>query len=179
MDRQIDTLIATDVAGAGSTGSNTSPHVVNFDIPEAAEAYVHRIGRTGRAGREGKAILFVEPGKVRRLRDIRAPHQAAHQASRSLPSVQDLLKKKNERLAQSIGEVIAAGGLDYPTIDALIGKFELRDIAAAALKLAGGTRVPAPAVVGTQVSVVPLLPKRRGKSPPWPNCMSAWAARPA
>jgi ATP-dependent RNA helicase DeaD len=51
-------LIATDVAARGLDVPEVS-HVVNFDIPEESEAYVHRIGRTGRMGRAGKAITFV------------------------------------------------------------------------------------------------------------------------
>ena len=45
-------------------------HVVNYDLPSAADAYVHRIGRTGRAGREGTAITLVEPREHRLLRTI-------------------------------------------------------------------------------------------------------------
>ena len=45
-------------------------HVVNYDIPQDPESYVHRIGRTGRAGREGKAILFVAPRERRMLKTI-------------------------------------------------------------------------------------------------------------
>lgn len=58
-------LVATDVAARGiDIGQLT--HVVNYDLPVAPEAYVHRIGRVGRAGREGVAIALVEP-RERRL----------------------------------------------------------------------------------------------------------------
>jgi len=53
-------LVATDVAARGIDISTVS-RVVNFDIPQLAEDYVHRIGRTGRAGAEGEAITFVTP----------------------------------------------------------------------------------------------------------------------
>lgn len=62
-------LVATDVAARG-LDIPTISHVVNFDLPEAAEDYVHRIGRTGRAGRAGIAISFVGQGESYLVRDI-------------------------------------------------------------------------------------------------------------
>jgi superfamily II DNA/RNA helicase len=53
-------LIATDVAARG-LDIDSLPMVINYEIPHAAEDYVHRIGRTGRAGQTGKAISFVMP----------------------------------------------------------------------------------------------------------------------
>jgi ATP-dependent RNA helicase DeaD len=62
-------LVATDVAARG-IDINDLTHVINFDMPENPEAYVHRIGRTGRAGKTGKAISFVAPGEFRKIRFI-------------------------------------------------------------------------------------------------------------
>jgi ATP-dependent RNA helicase RhlE len=56
----ITALIATDIAARG-LDIDQLPHVVNFDLPQVAEDYVHRIGRTGRAGAEGQAISLVDP----------------------------------------------------------------------------------------------------------------------
>ena len=53
-------LVATDVAARGIDVPNVS-HVFNFDLPQQAEAYVHRIGRTARAGASGVAITFMNP----------------------------------------------------------------------------------------------------------------------
>ena len=55
---KVRALVATDIAARG-LDIEQLPHVVNFDIPEVAEDYVHRIGRTGRAGREGLAVSLV------------------------------------------------------------------------------------------------------------------------
>ena len=66
---KIDILIATDVAARGLDVERIS-HVINYDIPQDPESYVHRIGRTGRAGRQGKAILFVASREKRILRTI-------------------------------------------------------------------------------------------------------------
>ncbi|KOR27891.1 hypothetical protein TI04_12305, partial [Achromatium sp. WMS2] len=57
---KLDILVATDVAARGLDVDRIT-HVVNYDIPNDPESYVHRIGRTGRAGRVGHAILLVEP----------------------------------------------------------------------------------------------------------------------
>ncbi|MBL0372108.1 DEAD/DEAH box helicase [Rhizobium sp. KVB221] len=68
-DGEIDILVATDVAARGIDVPGVS-HVYNFDLPQVAEAYVHRIGRTARAGREGVAIAFCGPEDVKLLYDI-------------------------------------------------------------------------------------------------------------
>jgi ATP-dependent RNA helicase RhlE len=68
-DGAIKTLIATDVAARGIDIPAVS-HVFNYDLPEVAEAYIHRIGRTARAGRDGIAIAFCAPDEARLLRDI-------------------------------------------------------------------------------------------------------------
>lgn len=65
----IQYLIATDVAARGLDISGVG-HVYNYDIPENAEAYIHRIGRTGRAGEKGYTCLFVDPKDKRTLEDI-------------------------------------------------------------------------------------------------------------
>ena len=62
-------LVATDIAARGLDIDEVS-HVVNFDLPNVPETYVHRIGRTGRAGASGKAISFCDPEERTLLRDI-------------------------------------------------------------------------------------------------------------
>jgi ATP-dependent RNA helicase RhlE len=62
-------LIATDIAARGIDVTGVS-HVFNFEMPNVAEQYVHRIGRTARAGRDGIAISFVAPDEKPYLRDI-------------------------------------------------------------------------------------------------------------
>ncbi len=57
---KLNFLVATDVVGRGIDVSNVS-HIVNYDIPEYSDDYVHRVGRTGRMGKEGIAFTFVSP----------------------------------------------------------------------------------------------------------------------
>ena len=66
---QVKLLVATDIAARGIDVSGVS-HVINFEIPNVPEQYVHRIGRTARAGAEGIAISFVAPDERPYLRDI-------------------------------------------------------------------------------------------------------------
>jgi ATP-dependent RNA helicase RhlE len=62
-------LIATDIAARGIDVEGVS-HVINFELPDVPEAYVHRIGRTARAGASGMAIAFCSPDERTKLRDI-------------------------------------------------------------------------------------------------------------
>ena len=67
-------LIATDVAARGLDITGVS-HVVNYDIPNSPDIYVHRIGRTGRAGESGRAITLITPKQRRELEGNRAPRE--------------------------------------------------------------------------------------------------------
>lgn len=62
-------LVATDIAARG-IDIEELPHVINFEVPQAPEDYVHRIGRTGRAGSEGKAISLVAPEELKLVKEI-------------------------------------------------------------------------------------------------------------
>jgi ATP-dependent RNA helicase RhlE len=66
---EVRVLVATDIAARG-LDIEQLPHVVNFDLPNVPEDYVHRIGRTGRAGREGEALSLVSADERGLLRDI-------------------------------------------------------------------------------------------------------------
>lgn len=66
---KIRVLVATDIAARG-IDIDQLPHVVNFELPNVAEDYVHRIGRTGRAGNEGEAMSLVCIDEHKLLRDI-------------------------------------------------------------------------------------------------------------
>jgi ATP-dependent RNA helicase RhlE len=68
-NNKIRVLVATDIAARGIDISDL-PHVINFELPNVPEDYVHRIGRTGRAGAEGEAISLVSADEVEYLSDI-------------------------------------------------------------------------------------------------------------
>ena len=131
-----DLLIATDVAARGLDVQHVS-HVVNYDVPAAADAYVHRIGRTGRAGRTGVAITLSEPREQRMLRNIeRVTGQTIEMAS--VPTVSDLKARRMELAQAALRDAIVAGGLDpwRAVVATLAEEFDPMDIAAAAMKQA-------------------------------------------
>ncbi len=107
----LDILVATDVAARGLDVDRIS-HVVNYDIPYDAEAYIHRIGRTGRAGRRGDAILFVAPRERRMLNTIeRATRQPIE--ALELPSREVISNKRIRDFKQKISDTLSGGGLSF------------------------------------------------------------------
>jgi len=89
---QFQFLVCTDVAARGIHIENIS-HVINYEMPYEKESYVHRIGRTGRAGKEGVAITFIEPNKVRFLKDIE-DYIDKEISKREEPSLEEVNKGK-------------------------------------------------------------------------------------
>jgi ATP-dependent RNA helicase DeaD len=106
----LDILIATDVAARGLDVERIS-HVINYDIPNDPEAYVHRIGRTGRAGRTGEAILFAANRERRLLRTIeRVTGQKIE--TMELPTSEQVSDKRASRFKAQITETLATQELD-------------------------------------------------------------------
>jgi ATP-dependent RNA helicase RhlE len=81
-EKKIRVLVATDIAARGIDIDELS-HVINFDLPEVPETYVHRIGRTGRAGAAGVALSFCDEEETESLRDIQKV------ISKSIPVIKD------------------------------------------------------------------------------------------
>jgi len=133
-----DLLIATDVAARGLDVEHVS-HVVNYDVPSAPDAYVHRIGRTGRAGREGVAITLCEPRERRLLRNIESVTKQKIEIA-TVPTVADLRARRLELTRGSLEEALLEGEESLETyrvvVNALAAEYDVVDIAAAAVKLA-------------------------------------------
>ena len=98
---EITALVATDIAARG-LDIDQLPHVVNFDLPQVAEDYVHRIGRTGRAGADGQAISLVDPeeaallGAIEKLLKREIPRVADTGYERVTLDVHQAKPKKNQ-----------------------------------------------------------------------------------
>jgi ATP-dependent RNA helicase DeaD len=131
-----DLIIATDVAARG-LDIELLTHVINYNVPSAAEGYVHRIGRVGRAGREGVAITLAEPREHRLLKAIeRVTKQKI--TSQTLPTVADLRARRLELTIAGLRESLLADNLDRfrVVIESLTDEFDIVDVALAAVKLA-------------------------------------------
>lgn len=109
-DGRLDILVATDVAARGLDVERIS-HVLNYDIPNDTESYVHRIGRTGRAGRSGEAILFVTPRERRMLRSIERVTNASIEEM-DLPTVDEVNESRKVRFMDSITQSLEASDVE-------------------------------------------------------------------
>lgn len=133
----IDVLIATDVAARGIDVEDVEL-VINYDLPQDLEYYVHRIGRTARAGRGGRAITFMGPRERYRLKAIQRRCRATIHPI-PVPTERDVEESRMRNLAEKIRQTIEDGDLDRYAgiVDTVIGEDNLtpQDVAAALLKM--------------------------------------------
>ncbi|THH41275.1 DEAD/DEAH box helicase [Neolewinella litorea] len=99
---RIKLLVATDVAARGLDVSDLT-HVINYNLPDAPEVYVHRSGRTGRAGKEGVAVSIVTGREVRKLRDIER-YGKIEFTEAPIPSQDEVYRQRAVRFVDSVKE---------------------------------------------------------------------------
>ncbi len=95
-------LVATDIAARGIDVDGVT-HVINFELPNVPEDYVHRIGRTARAGAEGVAISFCDPGEQAYLRDIETLTRKRLEVAGGTPAAHPTKRPAPQRARQSRG----------------------------------------------------------------------------
>jgi len=129
-------LVATDVAARGLDIENVT-HVINYDIPQDPESYVHRIGRTGRAGKKGQAVTLIVPREYRQLRLIENLIKT-HIRREELPTQADLAERQLETVRGHITKLIGEGHLSTyrNLVTELMEEHDSVEVAAAALKYA-------------------------------------------
>jgi ATP-dependent RNA helicase DeaD len=112
-------------------------HVINYDLPDNAESYVHRIGRTGRAGRDGIAITLIQPIDRRKLRLIER-HLRHNFTVLSIPKRSQIEARYIERLQGRVREALSGERVAsfLPIVAQLGEEYDPHAIAAAALQLA-------------------------------------------
>ena len=159
-DGSIDVLVATDVAARGLDVSGVT-HVVNFDLPQDPESYVHRIGRTGRAGKEGAAWSFVTPREIDHLHFIE--RVTRHRIPRKpLPTMAEAVEGKQRVTAERLLEIVQSGELnEYKGIAIqMLEQYDSVQLLSAALKLLTGDKKDA------QVDLTPEDPIRAKRRRP-------------
>ncbi|NRF98961.1 DEAD/DEAH box helicase [Paenibacillus dendritiformis] len=153
-DGSIDVLVATDVAARGLDVSGVT-HVINFDLPQDPESYVHRIGRTGRAGKEGSAWSFVTPREIDHLNFIE--RVTRHRIPRKpMPTLADAIEGKQRIVAERLMEVLKDTDLnEYKGIAIqLLEQYDSVHLLSAAFKLLTGEKKD------VQISLTPEEPIR-------------------
>ncbi len=103
-------LVATDVAARGIDVKGVDA-VINYDIPQETEQYVHRIGRTGRAGTTGKSFTFVDKRERGKLKDIER-YTKATVAKHELPSGKEIMDLQRQKFLEEIRQVLDNEKLD-------------------------------------------------------------------
>ena len=109
-DGALKFLVATDVAARGIDVEGVT-HVINYELPQDIESYVHRIGRTGRAGREGTAYSIITPREFGYLRQIRNTTKSDI-IKKSVPTVQEIYNNKFANMINEVSSIIDAKDYD-------------------------------------------------------------------
>ena len=102
-NRQLQILVATDVAARGLDVDDLS-HVINFNLPDDDEIYVHRSGRTGRAGKKGISIIIIHTREMRKIREIEKKFSITF-IREAVPSGLDICKKRLYSLIDKVENV--------------------------------------------------------------------------
>ena len=165
---QVEIVVATDVAARGLDVEQIE-HVINYDVPYDVEAYVHRIGRTGRAGRAGLATMFITPRERKMMREIER-YTGAQIKPMKMPTRADIAAKRIGVFKDTIRKTIAEGDLDMylELVEQLVeeGPFDIADVAAAAARIANGSRALVRAREEETVEHVEARAESAGAPPP-------------
>jgi len=134
-DGSIDILVATDVAARG-LDINGVTHIYNFDIPQDAEGYVHRIGRTGRAGEAGLAITLVTSREIGHLKYIEELIKRKI-TRKPMPTRSDAMAGLQQAVVNNLLEVADKEDIQpYRALaEGLLGEHDSESLLAAALKI--------------------------------------------
>ena len=158
--RGFEFLVATDVAARGLDVDDIEV-VFNYDLPQDAEDYVHRIGRTGRAGKTGRAITFVAGREIWKMQQI-IRFTKGNIRREKVPSAEEVEQKRTSAFVETLRETLEKG--EYKKQDDLIDQLlgaghSATDIASALLHLLGGDKPAAQPIVEEQA------PRREFREP--------------
>jgi ATP-dependent RNA helicase DeaD len=132
---KVRTIVATDIAARGLDVEDLT-HVINFDLPDNSETYIHRIGRTGRAGKTGTAISLIEGYDRRMLKQIERKIRQTLEVSQ-IPNRAQVEAKRLTKLQAQVKETLAGERMAsfLPLVNELSSEYDPQAIAAAALQI--------------------------------------------
>jgi ATP-dependent RNA helicase DeaD len=135
-NQQVKLVVATDIAARGLDIDGLS-HVINLELPDDLERYVHRIGRTGRAGRDGRAITLISYRERYKLRNLERQIGQSLEVVQ-IPSISQIQANRIARFTEQIHQALSGERLAsfLPLVSQLSEDYDPQAIAAAALQLA-------------------------------------------
>jgi ATP-dependent RNA helicase DeaD len=160
-------VVATDIAARGLDVDHLT-HVINYDLPDQVESYIHRIGRTGRAGKTGTAISLIQPYERRKLRLIERKVGQSLETAR-IPTRSQIEARRLEKLQEQLREALAGERMAsfLPIVRELSEEYDPHAIAAAALQMVYDQTQPAwtaPEEFNYEVERPKLKKNRRDRS---------------
>ena len=134
-DGKVKMVVATDIAARGLDVQDLS-HVINYDLPDNTETYIHRIGRTGRAGKTGTALAIAQAGDRRAIKQIERRIKSKLETSK-IPNRAQVEAKRIGKLNSKIKETLAGERMAsfLPLVRELGSEYDAQAIAAAALQM--------------------------------------------
>lgn len=165
-DQTFNVLVATDVAARGLDIDHLS-HVLNMDLPQSPDTFVHRIGRTGRAGRTGTAFTLVTPKEEWKLRRLEKALKRTIDV-RTVPTRRQIMQARLDALYAKMEKWLGSSRChkELAWVDGLLASgHNARTVAAAALKLAAASEKSAPIADMEEVSFdTPGSKSKKGRS---------------
>jgi ATP-dependent RNA helicase DeaD len=140
---QVRWVVATDIAARGLDVDHLT-HVINYDLPDQVESYIHRIGRTGRAGKTGTAISIIQPFDRRKLNLIERKVRQTLEVTR-IPTRSQIEARRLEKLQDQLREALSGERMAsfLPVVRDLSEEYDPHAIAAAALQMVYDQTQPA------------------------------------
>jgi ATP-dependent RNA helicase DeaD len=134
-DGELDFLIATDVAARGIDIKNVS-HVINYDMPQDVESYVHRVGRTARVNRKGTAYTLVTAREYMALKQIEKAIKCKI-IRKDIPTVDDIFQAKYNDILGMVKETLAGDSYKkfVPLVVEMDEEYNMVDVSAALMNM--------------------------------------------